>query len=298
MSHHDSFELPLKPSGEKGIYNKLDWVKEADSKMTSARLLRGCASDKKKEYEHLKIQKKEQGLRASSKEVFDILDVRESANKSSILLLGYSIELLLKAGIVSLLIYAPKYLLEKKVRSYSHALCKIAKDLHVELTIEEDNLLQLLSSYIVRETRYPVTAESVQDYCDQVNSITALVSSDEQFSLGVNLYSKIRSLISEIDGTPDNMKIYCRLEMEIDGFVTFRIGGPLPPTFIIKYCSTQIERHIDNLDTIKELIKDKNISNMSMQSRLMEKSWDTAVFYMVSDKKGLTRHLNGTKTVG
>lgn len=297
MSSNDSFELPLKPSGEKGIYNKLDWVKEADSKLTSARLLRGCASDKKKELEHLRILKKEQGMRPTSKEVFDILDVRDSANKSSILLLGYSIELLLKAGIVSLLIYAPKYLLEKKVRSYSHALCEIAIDLHVELTEEEDNLLQLLSSYIVRETRYPVTAKSVQDYCNQVNSIAALVSSDVQFSLGVDLYNKIRNLITEIDGTPDNMKIYCRLEMEADGFVTFRIGGPLPPVFIIKYCSTQIEHHIDNLDTIKELLKDKNISNKSIHSHLMEKSWDTAVFYRVSKKKGLSRHLNGTKTV-
>ncbi|WP_281545546.1 hypothetical protein [Grimontia sp. SpTr1] len=289
MKNKEVFDEPLQPSGETGVHNKFDWVKESESKLISAQLLRDVARLKYDQFVSLKEQKHSNGQRLSSNEVSEYLGARGSANKSSILLLGYAIELLLKAGIVSLLLYSPKYLLEKKVRSYGHDLNQIAQDLHIPLTKEQLILLERLSSYIVRETRYPVTAESVEDYCNQVNEITRWVTDEVQFELGINLYSQIKQLIDEIDGTTDNMKIYCRLEMEVDGFVTFRIGGPLPPVFIIKYCTSQVEQKIDNLETIKRLIEAKNQTNKSLESHLMEKSWESAVFYKTSEKKGLTK---------
>jgi hypothetical protein len=280
-------ENPLRSSGENGIFNKYDWVKEADGKLISAKLLRECALKKQLEFDTLHVKKKFDGEQLTSKEVFEILNAKESANKSSVLILGYAIELLLKSGIVSLLINAPKKLLEKKVKSYSHNLLNVALDLHFSLSNEEHYLLEVLGGYIIRETRYPVTPISINDYCNQVNQITNFISSEENFALGVQLFERLRSFIKDIDGTPDNVKFHSRMEMEENGYITFRVGGCLPPVFILKFCQSQISAGIATIETVKSLLIEKNKVNKSIHSNLMEKYWDKAVFYIVDDKNGL-----------
>ncbi|WP_156103978.1 hypothetical protein [Shewanella mangrovi] len=295
MNKNSLMETPLKSSGEKGIFNKYDWVKEADGKLISAKLLRECALKKQLEFDTLKNKKKINGQKLTSKEAFEIINVRESANKSSVLILGYAIELLLKSGIVSLLINAPKKLLEKKVKSYSHNLVNIALDLHFPLSNKERHLLEILGSYIIRETRYPVIPSSTNDYCEQVNNITEFISSETNFVLGVQLFERLRGFIKDIDGTPDNIKFSSRMEMEENGYITFRIGGRLPPVFIVKFCQTQISAGIATIETVKSLLIEKNKVNKSIHSNLMEKYWDKAIFYIVDDKKGLTNRRNCQK---
>ena len=50
-------EEPLKLSGEKGIFSKHYWVKEADCKLISAKLLRELALQKQSEFDCLKWEK-------------------------------------------------------------------------------------------------------------------------------------------------------------------------------------------------------------------------------------------------
>ncbi|WP_157037021.1 hypothetical protein [Shewanella sp. MR-4] len=289
MNNNSLMETPLKSSGEQGIFNKLDWVKEADGKLISAKLLREIALNKKLELDALQARKIIDGEKLTSKEVFEIYNIQESANKSSVLILGYAIELLLKSGVVSLLINAPKNLLEKKVKAYSHKLLNIALDLHFSLSSEEQHLLETLSSYIIRETRYPVTPNSINDYCEKTNQIRTFISSEYQFSLGVQFFERLRSFIKDIDGTSDNIKFHSRMEMEKNGYITFRVGGCLPPVFIVKFCQSQISSGTATIDTVKYLLIEKNKVSKSIQSNLMEKYWDKAIFYTVNDKKGLIK---------
>ncbi|MDT3334137.1 hypothetical protein Q4Q49_02415 [Shewanella sp. SP1S1-7] len=292
MKNNNLMEIPLKSSGENGIFNKYHWIKEADGKLISAKLLRECAINKQLEFDTLKAKKKIDGEKLTSKDVFEILNTKESANKSSVLILGYALELLLKSGVVSLLINAPKKLLEKKVRSYSHNLLNLVLDLHFPLSCKERDLLEVLSSYIIRETRYPVTPSTINDYCKQVNQITNFISSEAQFMMGVKLFERLRCFVSDIDGTEDNIKIHSRMEMEGNGYITFRVGGRLPPVFIIKFCQSQIDAEIANIETVKALIIEKNKVNKSIDSNLMEKNWGNAIFYIVDDTKGLISHCN------
>ncbi|MEZ9573876.1 MULTISPECIES: hypothetical protein [unclassified Vibrio] len=277
-------KAPLKSSGEKGIFNKFDWVKEADSKLISAKLLRENGNQKTLELESLMTT-----TSYTSSDVFEVLTIKDAAYKSSVLMLGYALELLLKSGVVSLLISAPKDLLEKKVRAYSHNLVSVALDLGMKLSKSETELLKTLSSYIINETRYPVTPESVEDYCNKTNEINGFIANDKCFCDGLEFYSKLKKIINDIDGTPDNMKIYSRMELERDGYIIFRVGGSLPPVIIVKYCQTQIDANTNTLGTIKELLINKNKQNMSIYSHLMESSWDAALFFNVSNKQGLTR---------
>jgi hypothetical protein len=290
MDRRPLMETPLKSSGEHGLFNKNHWVQEARGKLISAKLLRECAFEKQSEFDSIRTFREANGLRLTSKEVFDILSVRDSARKSSILILGYAIELILKSGIVSLLINAPKIILEKTLRNYGHNLLIIAKELHLDLSPEEMSLLKTLSGYIVNETRYPVTPSSITDYCKQSNKITQFVSDEVNFTRGVTFFNRVDKVIADIDGTSENMKIHTRMAMEQNGYLTFRIGGKLPPIVIIKFCQSQIDAGTDTLETLKSLLIEKNKSDAGMNSHLMEKHWDSIVFYRV-DKENLIKKL-------
>ncbi|MEZ9548770.1 MULTISPECIES: hypothetical protein [Vibrio] len=282
MGNEQTISEPLRASGEKGVHSKIDWINEAESKLVSALILREAAKEKLLELKQITSSR-----RASSQDVFNLLQPRESANKSSFLLLGYAIELLLKSGVVSLLIYAPKHLLERKVQNYSHNLLRISDDLHIKLNKAERGLLTKLSSFIVNETRYPVTVNSIQEYCEKTNKITAQLSSEKLFELGVGIYENIKSVIQDIDGTEQNPKLYNKVDIDSDGYVTFRVGGSLPPILIIKYSGNQVTFGKNNLSDLKLLIE-HNYSNC-IQSHLMLKSWDYADIYLVCEKKGLTK---------
>lgn len=277
----------LKSSGEIGTFSKTHWIKEAESKYMSAILLRNIGYNEHEKYEqaiHAKSKKHQKEM-----EIFQHLDTISSVKKSSILLIGYALELLLKSCIVSLLISSPKEILEITLKKYSHNLVKIANELQLNLTKQQKYILEKLGSYITLETRYPITASSIDEHSKKQREINDIILNDSVFSEIDILYQKIKLITSQIDGQPDNMKFYGRLEMGLDGFITYRCGGPTPPTFIIKYSSEQIEKKSDNINEIKSLIQLKNKNDKSIISMLMEKHWDYSVFYKIHARNGLTK---------
>lgn len=277
----------LKSSGEIGTFSKTHWIKEAESKYTSAILLRNIGYNEHEKYEqaiHAKLKRHQKEL-----VIFQHLDTISSVKKSSILLIGYALELLLKSCMVSLLINSPKEILEITLKKYSHNLVKIANELQLNLTKQQKYILEKLGSYITLETRYPITASSIDEYSKKQHEINDIILNDGMFSEIDVLYQEIKLITSQIDGQPDNMKFHDRLEMGLDGFITYRCGGPIPPTFIIKYSSEQIEKQSDNINEIKRLIQLKNKDNKSIFSMLMEKHWDDSVFYKIHAKNGLTK---------
>jgi hypothetical protein len=270
----------LKSFGEKGVHNKLDWMNEAEGKRTSALMLREIAKQKQSELsDHFENDE------PTSSTIFKLYQPCESARKNSFLLLGYAIELLLKSGFVSLLISTPKWALEKCVKKYSHKLACLAKDLHIQLDEREFSLLNDLGSFIVNETRYPVTASGIQDYCNIINTLSAQFANDGAFDLALKIYDKVLGVIKTIDGTEDNPKTYNRVEVDSDGFITFRQGGSLPPVFVIKHSTKQIEANNDNLIAVKELLETYD----SASHKQMLRCWQSADFYSVSEKNGLKK---------
>ncbi|WP_221074245.1 hypothetical protein [Agarivorans aestuarii] len=273
----------LKQSGEKGVHNKIDWINEADSKLTSAKILREAASVKED-----KLKELCESGKANSQSVFDLIQTIESANKSSFLLLGYAIELLLKSGVVSLLINAPKHLLELKVRKYGHKLQNMCTDLHINLASSERELLGIFSSFIVNEARYPVTVSSIQEHSKRKNEIGAQLANNKSFNLGVHIYNSIRNILSDIDGSEGNPVFRERREIDSDGYYIFRVGGILPPIFIFKYSEKQIKAGKNNVDDMKSLIV-KSLDN-DIISRIILDSLNLSDVYIASEKSGLVKH--------
>ncbi|HIC8842908.1 TPA: hypothetical protein ACW72W_003838 [Aeromonas veronii] len=289
MSKLDLWEQPIKSTGENGIFKKQDWIKEADGKIISAKLLRNCAKNAQLKFENLTRDSNGNIIRASSQETFELLDEKAAANKASFLLLGYAIELLLKSSIVSLLISAPKKILDKKMKSYSHGLINITNDLRLSLSRDERSLLVELEKFIVEEARYPLKSYSPAEYCEDLNKVNQRFSDHSKFNLGVELFTRLRAVMMDIDGTPGEPKFYNHMGMEDNGFIIFRAGGSLPAVIIIKFCDSQIRNGLNNLNHVRRLLLKKNEHDMTIYSRLMEKTWMNAIFFVVDEKKGLKK---------
>lgn len=289
MNKPDLWEQPIKSTGENGIFKKQDWIKEADGKIISAKLLRNCAKNAQLRFDNLTRDSNGNIIRASSKEIFELLEEKDAANKASFLLLGYAIELLLKSSIVSLLISAPKSILDKKMKSYSHGLINIVDDLKLSLSREERTLLAYLEKSIIEEARYPLKPYSSKEYCEDLNKVHQRFSDHRKFNVLVELFTRLRAVMMDIDGTPSDPKFYSRMGMEENGFIIFRAGGSLPPVIIIKFCDSQIRSGLNNLSHVKHLLLQKNQCDMTIYSRLMEKTWVNAIFFVVDEKKGLRK---------
>ncbi len=276
----------IQSSGERGTHNKYDWKKEAKSKRLSAIKLREIAS-----LTYQNISKDQPTIVdqigvANSNRVLELQGEREALHKDSFLLIGYAIELLLKSAFLSLLIYAPKSLVEKNFETYGHRLRTIAETLSLELTETEFLLLEILGSYIVRETRYPVTSKSVEDYCSKTNSILAYVNDQNKFQLALSLYEKIEMFLAGIDGTENNIKVHGRLNFGKDGYAIYRVGGKFPPVIVIRYSSKQKQTKEDSPEYIRAIMKNYSDRGSCLNSRIFLNYWDKAlVFKVVKDRK-------------
>lgn len=275
----------IRNSGERGTYNKYDWKKEARSKRLSAIRLRELASQAYQNFLDEQSTCAEHEVRMRSNRVLDLLGERDSLNKDSFLLIGYAIELLLKSAFLSLLIFAPKPLVEKNFEMYGHKLRKIAETLRLNLTESELTLLEMLGSYIVRETRYPVTSDSVEDYCSKSNDISGYINETSNFQTALNLYEKIEIFLEGSDGTTDNIKIHGRLSFGKDGYVIYRVGGNLPPVVVIRYSSKQKQAKEDTPEHVRAIMKSYSDEGWCMNSRIFLNYWDDAlVFKVVKDR--------------
>lgn len=271
----------IRNSGERGTHNKYDWKKEARSKRLSAIRLRELASQAYQSFLDEQSASVERHVRMPSSRVFDLLGERDALNKDSFLLIGYAIELLLKSAFLSLLIYAPKSLVEKNFEIYGHKLRKIAETLRLDLTESELILLEMLGSYIVRETRYPVTSDSVDDYCSKSNDILGYINEASKFQITLSLYQKIEMFLEGSDGTTDNIKIHGRLSFGKDGYAIYRVGGNFPPVVVIRYSSKQMQVKEDTPEHVREIMKNYSDEGWCMNTRIFLNYWDKALMFKV-----------------
>ena len=140
-------ETPINSFGENGIYNKNDWLREADLHFLSAQMLRECSADARAKIPTITNSG---GQRKQRVDRLRLISQGEAGNKSSILLIGYGFEMLLKAGIVCLYVGVPRQALCRDVKGvYKHDLRNLAKEIEVPLDGSESSRLGVLSQWVI-----------------------------------------------------------------------------------------------------------------------------------------------------
>ncbi|WP_417358806.1 hypothetical protein [Gallaecimonas pentaromativorans] len=243
---------------ELGVFKKSEWVSEGDSLKNSSEALNELSQSTKSELDFLVNQRKEGRKNSNSKNIVDLIITFEYYKKSSILLLGYSIEMYLKAGLVCLHRYTVRddfvELLRKK---YSHNLSQVAQLLGIPLSSEEIKNLDRLKDLVLDEGRYPITPLSENEYISQVNKLNQEIWSVKQYKAWVELASKIEDFVRKIDTDSSNPVSFSRYQIDDDGYCVFRFGGNLPAYLLAKYSTEQKENGGNNPNSLIDLLIEK-----------------------------------------
>lgn len=210
----------------KGIFKASNWKKEGDGLLVAAKALR-----------HQWLSNREEVIRIitdqspRSSEVF----TKDSAlARSSMILLGYAVEMLLKGGMVKLYSYCPEDLVERVVRKFGHDYECMAERLDINLEPDQFKQLKDLSRSVVNDARYPITPSLGTDFFEQTNQVTRFNNRQPNFESLVGLVEQIRDFARKIDSDSSN-PAWFQHRWTGWGYVVARSGGSLPPTIVFRH---------------------------------------------------------------
>lgn len=208
-----------------GAYKATSWIKEGDGLLLSSTALRESWNKNK---ENLRAF-----LAAPTINRGDIFIKDFALSRSSILLLGYSLEMFLKAGIVKLYIGCPEDLARAELRNFGHKYGDIAKRIHFIKKGSDGGDFNILSRSVIENARYPVTPQQDKDYAEELNKINNTNSSQQTYERLEKLVRRVKSHVSKLNNDSSNATSYTVRDTEFGYFVA-RIGGGLPPMVTYK----------------------------------------------------------------
>lgn len=249
-------------------YGKHSWLDEADRHFTSAIFLR-------------RIKKRRRTRFRNSSDDSDRLNhvlAMSATTHSSMLLVGYAVELFLKAGLTHVYIGCPINLFKREIRrTYNHDLVKLATEIEFPLLSQNCNCLKRLEKIVRGEGRYPYLANNCTEATKREQERAFLFWDDDRFQDFYDLAVSIREYVIRIDQDADNPMSGVQTRIDQDGYFAFRCGGNLSPRVTVKYSSVQKDNCTDNKEHLKRLIVGK------MSNPLIAKHWDAARFICVKE---------------
>ena len=275
--------LPLlSPMKRVGQYSPKEWMKESEAQLKSSVFLRDIAKSKKGEVERLlqNHRSKKHRLEAG---LFQHLFDKDAANKSSFLLLGYAIELVLKAGVVKYCRGLPDALVKESVKKYSHKSEKMAIDLGMRLESGEKEMLVEMEQMVRADGRYPLSEEDSIKHIELYNKLNEKFRDEEYYDAFWDIYQKLFAAVKLLDNDRANPSHVMVNTIDQDGYLVVRHGGGLPIRATIKYSSEQKESNKGNLSSLKDLslLKELLTNNRSkcLSFEYILTNWNNANFY-------------------
>ncbi|MDR6294301.1 hypothetical protein E9232_006855 [Inquilinus ginsengisoli] len=197
------------------------WIEEGDGLLASARVMRATWLWRKRRFS----ASVSLGDRPRSRAWIELLGLP----RSSCLLLGYSVEMYLKAGIAKLYRNCRQEMFSRDVKKiYGHNLDEMAEEICLPLTGARRSDLKLMKEFILFEARYPLQIKPGMRFPDAINKRTDKIWGNEQFRRLCALSRDIQIYVSKLDQNRANPASVSRLEVDKDGYVAFRFGGGLP----------------------------------------------------------------------
>ena len=202
--------------------------------------------------------------------------------RASMLLLGYSVEMYLKGGLVNAYKGCSKEMFERDVKGrFGHNLVSLAKEIAFPFKDGDENNLTLLKEMILVDARYPVFVPNGASYADTVNQQTGKIWSDENYKAFTELANRVKAHSRTIDKDSKNPASLNSFNVHDDGYLTFRVGGNLPPRITYRLSSVQKQ----NCGTSPEDIEDIKALFTEPQFDGLRHYWERAWIYEDGEKK-------------
>ena len=218
-----------------GQFDPKNWLAEGDGLLASAAKTRAIWTNHRSAFSQT-IQERRSRDRDPSSDWRLLLGLP----RSSMLLLGYSVEMYLKAGLVRAYCGCSEEMFIRDIKNrFSHKLVLIANEIAFDINHKDEQGLNLLSDMILFDARYPVSVPAGDSYTDTVNQQTERIWSSENFTTLTELANRIKAHSKKIDADSTNPASYRSFCVDHDGYLAFRIGGHLPPRITYRPSSIQ-----------------------------------------------------------
>jgi hypothetical protein len=275
----DSERITMRSVGQ---YDPEKWLDEGDGLLASAKVVRNHWLDYKQTF-----PESIQGLAGTDPD----WALLEGLPRSSMLLLGYSVEMYLKAGLTKACFGCPEEMFKRDVKTrFGHDLVSLAKEISFDFKEGDKASFEHLENMVLFDARYPVFVPKGQDHTNVANQQTQKIWSKEKFNIFCMLAEKVREHARAIDNDSNNPSIRGSYSVDQDGFLVFRDGGHLPPRITYRVSSVQIKNGATSLGDMKTLFaspkKNKKSLFTSSWYTLLHHCWDSAQIY--EDRKGKT----------
>ena len=177
-----------------GVYDSKDWLEQGNQFLATAKLLRQNYLDHRETFSKA-IPARKAGLRDAVSD----WALLEGLPISSHLLLGYAVEMYLKAGWVKFNLGNPKktFLVDLK-SEFKHDLDKLAKKISFEFANGDESKFEFLRG-IMTDGRYPLEAKDKQSYIEKKNSKTSDTWNEEYFNDLCHLAGRVLEHASRFD---------------------------------------------------------------------------------------------------
>lgn len=259
-------KLRVLNSRSEGQFNPTNWIKEGNHLFASAKAARATWV--------VKRRKLKRSLSAVGKWTHGtgMWAELEGLPKASVLLLGYSAEMFLKAGLAKAYQGCSEGMFDRDVRQFSHNFKQLAKEVAFEVTSQDRKDLGTLQKMVLFDARYPVKPSENASSNEQQAARMQIVWSKSEFTRMRHLVLRIRTHVSKIDMDSKNPATVASIKIDDDGYVVYRVGGHLPPRITYKFSSIQRELGRDSLEALR-------VSAQSGEFLLLEHIWDEASFH-------------------
>lgn len=246
---------------EHGIYNSDAWRKEAEIHYESSCELREIARKIKDEISCFR----EEGGTLDHNIQNKIMRIR-SVSKSSLLLIGYALEMVLKSGVISLFKDVPRKHASEVLKSkFSHKLIEVAKFVELSLDENEWNLLKKMSDLVVADARYPINPNDNKSFNRNSNKLSNTIFNEDFYQQAIDLYHKAWSHTKRIRGTEEAPVSSGALQIDDDGIVAYRFGGGVSNRILICYSSIQRQEGENNSLKLWRLLESCEEHNLTLK---------------------------------
>ncbi|QKL03892.1 hypothetical protein GEV39_22115 [Pseudomonas sp. NY5710] len=249
----DTPQKPIKLArNSQGDLGPKDWIKEGDGLYVSARHLWASWVVKSRKFENLR------DFKNMRREFINHVNVSNGFPKASILLIGYCVEMYLKAGLTKLFIGYPDDSFRSQLRSYSHNFRAIASDLLTNISHQQISDLDSLKNFVLNDARYPVEGGENEEYVNSYNKRYRKIFNANSFKRYCMLAKHIKHEVGKIDSDSSNPCSHKSWEVGQDGFLCYRYGGNLPPRITYRNCSSEPLQD-DVVGEVKDLMEQNDI---------------------------------------
>lgn len=262
---HPRQRLKVLTNSSEGQFSPAAWSREGDHLFASAKAMRASWVVKRRK---LLRRIKEHGAWTHGAHMWAELD---GLPKASHLLLGYALEMYLKAGLAKAYWGCTEELFDRDVRKFSHDFKELAKAVAFDASPGEKGDLKALQRMVLYNARYPVKPTEHQPASRLQTDRMKAVWEKSEFTRLRHLVLRIKACIAKMDADSTNPASLSSIGIDDDGFVVYRRGGNLPPRITYRFSTMQRAAGEDNLPALRALAGNANLT-------VLESIWDEATF--------------------